>query len=117
MRLPSGTLRQNQPGWVRNGTRASAPGRVQAPGIAIAHEYFDQFLPAGGSCGRVQDALHPLHPLSAPDRRRSFSTWARSGSNGSCGFSRIVQSPLPVVCWRHRPLEGNGGALAGLGFT
>lgn len=62
MRLPIGTLRQNHPGWVRNGTRASVPGGVQAPGIAIAQECFDQFLPAGGSCGRVQDALHPLPP-------------------------------------------------------
>lgn len=71
----------------------------------ILTSFYRQAGAAAGS--RTHSTLS--HPLSAPDRRRSFSTWACSGSNGSCGFSRIVQSPLPLVCWRHRLLEGSGG--------
>lgn len=54
------------PGWVMSGTRTSAPGRVQAPETANAAEYFDQFVPEGGSCGQATPSSTPKCACPAP---------------------------------------------------
>lgn len=94
------------PGWVISGTLTSAPGQVQASETANGAEYFDQFLPKGGSCGQATPSSIPERAGPAPlppylgSLRKQRELWFLR--NCAVAFAtRLLEAQTSQV-WRRR---------------